>query len=201
MNNRVIKEHGHPARLAAILEPLVEAKGYRLVRVRITATGGCTLQIMVERPDGTLQIEDCEALSRLISPTLDAHDPFESPYRLEVSSPGIDRPLVRPSDFTKWRTHEVKVELHGLNAEGRKRYRGFLDAATEQDMAVREVQGKGKDDRLFTIPYDHIAEARLVLTERLLKEAENAAKERQKQRQEMQEMDEEKSSHQSIKGD
>ena len=96
---RLITEPGLPARVAAIAEPVIEQLGYRLVRVRVSAAEGCTVQIMAERPDGSMTVEDCESVSRALSPVLDVADPIERAYRLEISSPGIDRPLVRKSDF------------------------------------------------------------------------------------------------------
>ena len=102
---RLITEPGRAARVAAIAEPVLAELGYRLVRVRISGAAGCTVQIMAERPDGTMAIEDCEAASRALSPVLDVADPIESAYRLEISSPGIDRPLVRRSDFERYAGH------------------------------------------------------------------------------------------------
>src|SRR5579885_1764234 len=99
---RLIVEPGLPARVAAIVEPVLENLGYRLVRVRVTGSEGCTVQVMAERPDGTMMIEDCETCSRALSPVLDATDPVDRAYRLEMSSPGIDRPLVRQSDFERY---------------------------------------------------------------------------------------------------
>src|ERR1043166_3859065 len=98
---RLITEQGIAARVAAIATPVFTGMGYRLVRVRISGTSGCTVQIMAERPDGSMSIEDCEAASRALSPVFDAEDPIDRDYRLEVSSPGIDRPLVRRSDFER----------------------------------------------------------------------------------------------------
>src|SRR6516162_10810999 len=95
---RLITEPGRAARVAALAEPVLAGLGYRLVRVRISGAAGCTVQIMTERPDGGMAIEDCEVASRALSPVFDATDPIEGRYRLEISSPGIDRPLVRRSD-------------------------------------------------------------------------------------------------------
>ena len=94
-----------------IVEPVLEGLGFRLVRVRISGMAGCTVQIMAERPDGTMTIEDCEAVSRALSPVLDVADPIDRAYRLEISSPGIDRPLVRRSDFERYAGHLVKIEM------------------------------------------------------------------------------------------
>src|ERR687895_1484789 len=117
---RLIVEQGVAARIAAIAEPVLTGLGYRLVRVRISGLAGCTVQIMAERPDGSMTIEDCEAVSRTLSPVLDVADPIERAYRLEVSSPGIDRPLVRRSDFERYAGHLVKIEL-AVPLQGRKR--------------------------------------------------------------------------------
>jgi len=95
---RLITEPGRAARVAVLAEPVLASLGYRLVRVRISGFAGCTVQIMAERPDGTMSIEDCEAVSRALSPVFDVADPIEGSYRLEISSPGIDRPLVRRID-------------------------------------------------------------------------------------------------------
>ena len=108
---RLIVEQGIAARVAAIAEPVLAGIGYRLVRVKVSGLDGCTVQIMAERPDGTMTIEDCEAISRALSPVLDVADPIERAYRLEVSSPGLDRPLVRRSDFERFAGHELKVEM------------------------------------------------------------------------------------------
>src|SRR5207237_1118268 len=122
---RLIGEQGVAARVAAIAAPVLSPLGYRLVRVRVSGTSGCTVQIMAERPDGTMSIEDCEIASRALSPVFDAEDPIESEYRLELSSPGIDRPLVRRSDFERYAGHEAKIEM-AVPLEGRKRFRGIL---------------------------------------------------------------------------
>src|SRR6478609_801584 len=122
---RLISEPGLPARVAAIVEPVIEQLGYRLVRVRVSSAEGCTVQIMAERPDRTMTVEDCEAVSRALSPVLDVTDPVERAYRLEVSSPGIDRPLVRKSDFERFAGHVAKIEMN-LPVDGRRRFRGVL---------------------------------------------------------------------------
>src|SRR5262252_10877122 len=122
---RLIAETGTAARVAALAEPVLAELGYRLVRVRISGADGCTVQVMAERPDGTMQIEDCEAASRALSPVLDAEDPVERAYRLEISSPGLDRPLVRRSDFERYAGHDIRIEM-SVMVEGRKRFRGVL---------------------------------------------------------------------------
>src|SRR5215217_7423872 len=131
---RLVVEPGVAARVSAVAGPVLQGMGYRLVRIKISAEAGCTVQIMAERPDGTMQIEDCEAISRALSPVLDVADPIERAYRLEISSPGIDRPLVRRSDFERAMGHIVKVEMAQMHAN-RKRFRGTI-AGVEGD-AVR----------------------------------------------------------------
>src|SRR6266568_9378667 len=142
---RLIAEQGIAARVAAISEPVLDGIGYRLVRVKIFGADGCTVQIMAERPDGTMTIEDCEAVSRALSPVLDVADPIERAYRLEISSPGIDRPLVRRSDFERYANYLVKVEM-AVAHQGRKRFRGML-AGVEGDAVRlhRDDTPKGED--------------------------------------------------------
>ena len=96
---RLVVEPGVGARVAAVATPVLQGMGYRLVRIKVTAEAGCTVQIMAEKPDGTMLIEDCEAISKALSPVMDIADPIQRAYRLEISSPGIDRPLVRRTDF------------------------------------------------------------------------------------------------------
>jgi ribosome maturation factor RimP len=129
---RLITETGLAAKVAGLIAPAIEDLGYRLVRVRISGQNGCTLQIMAERDDGTMGVDDCEAVSKGISAILDVEDPMDRAYHLEISSPGIDRPLMRASDFARWIGHDTKVEM-AIPAHGRKRFRGILtasDAAT-----------------------------------------------------------------------
>jgi ribosome maturation factor RimP len=122
---RLVAEQGVAASVATIAEPLIESLGYRLVRVRVSGLAGCTVQITAERPDGTMTIDDCETVSRALSPVLDVEDPISRAYRLEISSPGIDRPLVRRSDFDRYAGHVVKVEM-AMPIDGRKRFRGAM---------------------------------------------------------------------------
>src|SRR5580700_6805830 len=130
---RLITEPGRAARVAALAEPVLAGLGYRLVRLRISGAAGCTVQIMAERPDGTMAIEDCEAVSRALSPVLDVADPIEGAYQLEISSPGIDRPLVRRSDFDRYAGSVAQVEMQ-VPLDGRKRFRGELKG-TDGDCA------------------------------------------------------------------
>lgn len=167
---RAIVETGLEARIARIVEPVAIGLGYRLVRVKISAMDGTTLQIMAEKPDGTMSVSDCEALSRDLSPVLDVEDPIDSEYNLEVSSPGIDRPLVRRSDFERWSGHQAKIELD-RPADGRRRFKGLL-AGLEGNAVKIELEPKSKLDEpeLVTLPLADIGEARLVLTDALIRE-------------------------------
>ena len=166
---RVIVETGVDARVAAIAEPVVEGLGYRLVRVKTSRRNGMTLQIMAERPDGTMTVEDCEAISRNVSPALDVEDPISEAYHLEVSSPGIDRPLTRRSDFTRWAGHVAKIEL-GVPVEGRRRFRGTILGLEGDEVGVKiDDAPEGAPDR-FRLPLGSITEAKLVLTEALIED-------------------------------
>jgi len=163
---RLIAETGVASRIAAMVAPVLTDLGFRLVRVRISGLDGCTVQIMAERPDGTMAIEECEAVSRAISPVLDVADPIDRAYRLEISSPGLDRPLVRRSDFERHIGEVVKVELAAA-LEGRRRYRGNLVAV--DDVAAR-IRLEGGPEGATDVPlrFDDMADARLVLTDDLI---------------------------------
>ncbi len=149
--------------LEPILEPAIEAAGYRLVRLRLMGGKTKTLQIMAERPDGTMDVEDCARLSHALLDFIERDDPLEGEYELEVSSPGIDRPLTRLADFARWAGHEAKVELVAP-LDGRKRFRGLLLGLDGSQVAI-EVQGAR-----FAFPFAGIAEAKLVLTDKLIQE-------------------------------
>ncbi len=166
---RIIVETGLEARIAHIVEPVVEGLGYRLVRVKLSAMNGATLQIMAERPDGSMTVEDCEILSRDLSPALDVEDPIDRAYHLEVSSPGIDRPLVRRSDFERWAGHEAKIELARL-LDGRKRFRGQLIGVDGDDVLLEATRRDAAAERV-ALPIADLAEARLVLNDDLIREA------------------------------
>ena len=174
LSERFIREAGSAAKVAALVEPALADRGYRLVRVAISGREGTTLQVMAERPDGTLTIEDCETISRDISPLLDVHDPIAGAYRLEVSSPGIDRPLVRPSDFEDWAGYEAKIELKEP-IEGRKRFRGELEGFEGGEVRIDVEIGPGERG-IVGLPVELVAEAKLVLTEELIREALRRAK-------------------------
>ncbi|MGI9355494.1 MAG: ribosome maturation factor RimP [Rhizobiaceae bacterium] len=169
-NCRIVREEGLDARVASVVTPVIEDLGYRLVRVRMMHHNGLTMQIMAERPDGTISVNDCEAISRALSPVLDVEDPVSQAYSLEVSSPGIDRPLVRISDFSKWAGHIVKIETAYL-VNGRKRFRGYLIEVDGDEVLIRhDGDSKGADPNA-RIPLHAISSAHLVLTDDLIREA------------------------------
>ena len=162
---RLSREVGPALRVASLVEPVLAGMGFRLVRVKMT---GSTLQIMAERPDGTFAIEDCEKVSRAVSPLLDVEDVVAARYHLEVSSPGIDRPLVRPADFENWAGHEAKIEM-AVPVAGRKRFRGALEGYTQGEVRLYiENPDGGKEPLLVGVPFADIGEARLVLTDELI---------------------------------
>jgi len=167
---RLVAETGLAARVATVIEPSIRAAGFRLVRVKVTGEAGCTVQIMAERPDGSMSVEDCEEVSRLVSPILDVEDPIERAYRLEISSPGIDRPLVRRSDFTRWAGHKTRIEL-ALPLAGRKRFNGTLLGLQGDEVRLRRLDEAEADEAEVLLPLLEIAEARLVCTDELIREA------------------------------
>ena len=178
---RLIVEPGLAARVATIVEPVLEQLSFRLVRVRISGMDGCTVQIMAERADGSMTIEDCELVSRALSPVLDVADPIERAYRLEISSPGLDRPLVRRSDFERYAGNVVKIEM-ALAIDGRRRFRGTLLGVDGDKARVRRADAALGEDADVLLSIEEMAEAKLVLTNELIaqslkrgKEAERAA--------------------------
>ena len=136
--------------------------------MRISGLSGCTVQIMAERPDGTMTIEDCEIISRALSPVLDVANPIESAYRLEISSPGVDRPLVRRSDFSRHCGSTVKVEM-AVASEGRRRFRGLL-VGVEGDAARIRPDDAGEANDVL-LPLADMADAKLVLDDALVAQA------------------------------
>src|SRR6266481_5208639 len=163
---RLIAETGVAARVAAIVAPVLIDLGFRLVRVKVSGLDGCTVQIMAERPDGTMVIEECEAVSRAISPVLDVADPIDRAYRLEISSPGLDRPLVRRSDFERHVGEVVKVEL-AVALEGQRRYRGNLVGVDDTAARIR-IEDRPDDAAEVQLRFDDMTDARLVLTDDLI---------------------------------
>jgi ribosome maturation factor RimP len=165
---RLARETGPAQRIAAMAEPVLESMGFRLVRVKMF---GNTVQVMAERPDGTFTIDDCEQFSRQFSPMMDVADIISAHYQLEVSSPGIDRPLVRASDFESWAGHEVKLEMT-LPQAGRKRFKGELEGYHEGEVRLFiEDPANGKERLLIGVPFADIADAKLTLTDELIEAA------------------------------
>jgi ribosome maturation factor RimP len=167
---RLVVEPGVAARVSAVAGPVLQGLGYRLVRIKISAEAGCTVQIMAERPDGTMQLEDCEVISRALSPVLDIADPIEQAYRLEISSPGIDRPLVRRSDFERYAGHLVKIEM-AVAHQGRKRFRGLLAGVEGKTVRLHRDDIRSDEDADVLLVMEDISDARLVLTDELVAES------------------------------
>jgi ribosome maturation factor RimP len=167
---RLVVEPGAAARVSAVAAPVLQQLGYRLVRIRISGEAGCTVQIMAERPDGSMQIEDCEAISRALSPVLDIADPIDRAYRLEISSPGIDRPLVRRSDFERFAGHLAKIEM-AVAHDGRKRFRGILAGVDGDRVRLRRDDAPAGTEAEVALVMEDIADARLVLTDELIAES------------------------------
>jgi ribosome maturation factor RimP len=163
--HRLSRETGPALRIAALAEPVLEGMGFRLVRVRMF---GSTVQIMAERPDGTFTIDDCENFSRAFSPIMDVADVISSRYQLEVSSPGIDRPLVRANDFEDWAGHDAKIEM-AVPVAGRKRFRGALEGYHEGEVRLFIDNPEGGTEKLLIgVPFKDIGDAFLVLTDELI---------------------------------
>ena len=167
---REIIENGQEARIAAIVEPEIEALNFRLVRVQLSGQNGMTLQIMVERPDGMIDVNECETVSRALSPLLDIEEPLQGNYHLEISSPGIDRPLVRLSDFDKWSGHVAKIETAQI-VQGRKRFKGAILSSEGKNITFRRDEHEKDEDPLFTLCIEDMASVKLILTDDLIREA------------------------------
>jgi ribosome maturation factor RimP len=167
---RLIAEPGLSARVAVVAEPVIETLGYRLVRAKVSPADGCTVQIMAERPDGSMNVEDCETVSRALSPVLDMADLIERAYRLEISSPGIDRPLVRKSDFDRYAGNVAKVEME-IPIDGRKRFRGLLLGTEGEAARMRRDDAEAGGEMEILLPINEMSEAKLVLTDELVAQA------------------------------
>jgi ribosome maturation factor RimP len=164
---RYIKETGLEARVSRIVEPVANDLGYSLVRIKITPENGCTLQIMAEDANGRFNITDCEKLSHDLSPVLDVEDPIDREYHLEVSSPGIDRPLVRRRDYERFIGHEAKIELSDM-INGRKRFRGDIKSTDADSVTITLPDAPGGTDPDHRLLFVNIAEAKLVMTDKLM---------------------------------
>ena len=154
-------------RLAEIVRPVIEGMGFELVRVRMMSGKAKTVQIMAERPDGGIEVDDCAQISTAVSATLDVEDPIEDNYTLEVSSPGIDRPLTRLKDFDTWSGYEAKLETTEL-IDGRRRFKGML-AGTEGSEVLVEIEEKGEPVTIG-LQFDWLTDAKLVLTDELIRD-------------------------------
>jgi ribosome maturation factor RimP len=177
---RLVSETGPAARVARVSAPILNDLGYRLVRVKISTNQGPVVQIMAERPDGTMSVDDCEKASVAISPALDVDDPMPgTTYRLEMSSPGIDRPLVRVSDFLRAVGHEARLEMLNLHYN-RKRFRGWIEGVegegAAQVLKLRRIDARADEESDVRLPLADLDEAHLVLTEALIRESLRAGK-------------------------
>ena len=154
-------------RLAEIVGPVIEGLGFELVRIRLMGGKIHTLQIMADRPEGGIVVEDCATISTAVSAVLDVEDPLEDEYVLEVSSPGIDRPLTRLKDFSMWEGYEARIETSEL-IDGRRRFKGLL-AGTEGDEVLIEIEEAGEDVTIG-LRFDWLSDAKLILTDELIAE-------------------------------
>ncbi|WP_375687814.1 ribosome maturation factor RimP [Pseudooceanicola sp. LIPI14-2-Ac024] len=163
-------------RVAEIVTPVIEDMGYEVVRVRLMGGSNTTktLQIMAERPGGGIEVDECAQISTAVSAVLDVEDPITDPYALEVSSPGIDRPLTRLKDFDTFEGYEARLETSQM-IDGQKRFKGVLAGVEEDEVLINIEQGK---DQTATIglKFDWLADAKLVLTDELIKEMLKARK-------------------------
>lgn len=150
-------------RLAEIAAPVVEGLGYELVRIRLMSGKTTTLQVMAEKPEGGIEVDDCARISTELSVILDVEDPIIDNYALEVSSPGIDRPLTRLKDFDMWEGYEAKIETEEL-IDGRRRFKGQL-AGTEGDEVLIEIE-----EGTIGLKFDWLSDAKLVLTDELIRD-------------------------------
>ncbi len=167
MSNDLIAKTAIDRRLAEIITPVIEDLGFELVRVRLQGGKTATLQIMADRPEGGINVDDCAEISTAVSATLDVQDPIEENYHLEVSSPGIDRPLTRMKDFESFEGYEARLDLN-QPIDGRKRFKGTL-AGTEGTEVLINIEDQGATQTIG-LEFDLLADAKLVLTDELIKE-------------------------------
>ncbi len=163
MTNDLIAKAAMDRRIAEIVQPVIEDMGYELVRVRLMTGKESILQIMAQKPDGTIEVDDCAEISTAVSAVLDVEDPIADNYTLEVSSPGIDRPLTRLKDFDLWIGNEAKIETTEL-IDGRRRFKGQL-AGTEGDEVLVEIE-----EGTIGLKFDWLSDAKLVLTDELIRD-------------------------------
>ncbi|MEP5928372.1 MAG: ribosome maturation factor RimP [Nitratireductor sp.] len=163
MNNDLIAKAAIDRRLAEIITPVIEDLGYELVRVRLMSGKETTLQIMADKPEGGIEVDDCSAISTAVSATLDVEDPILDAYTLEVSSPGIDRPLTRLKDFDMFEGYDAKLETDEL-IDGRRRFKGILAGVEDDEVLINVAEGT------IGLKFDWLSDAKLVLTDELIKE-------------------------------
>ena len=170
LDTPLVAAPGPARRIFELLRGPAEGIGFEIVRVRFGLQDGHTLQIMAERPDGTMCVADCEELSRTISALLDVEDPIPGEYNLEISSPGIDRPLTRPKDFERWSGFEAKIELTEPLG-GRKRFRGLLQGVEDGEVLVEcEIEGFS-EPQILGLPFRQLSEAKLTMSDDLIRES------------------------------
>jgi ribosome maturation factor RimP len=173
IEDRFVRETGLAGEFAGLVEPVLADLGMRLVRVVVSRRDGNTVQIMAERLDGSMSVDDCAMVSREISPLLDAYDPMDERYNLEISSPGIGRPLVRRSDFIRWNGFETKVKLREP-IDGRKRFTGIIEGYEDNELLLRvDIEGYS-EPQIIGLAVQGIEEARLVVNDALLKSGPKA---------------------------
>ena len=170
MDERFISETGQAAGIAELAKPVLQELGFDLVRVKLSGQDGNTVQIMIERPDGQVTIEDCTTVSRGLSPVFDAYDPIPGGYNLEISSPGIDRPLVRPRDFIAWAGHQARVELKEL-VDGRRRFKGRIEGFEDGEVLLRVDMDGYDEPQTIGLSVDLISEAKLTVSDTSIKKA------------------------------
>ena len=161
--NDLVAKAAIDRRIAEIIQPMMESMGYELVRIRLMSGKATTLQIMAQKPDGTIEVDDCAEISTAVSALLDVEDPILDAYELEVSSPGIDRPLTRVKDFAQWEGYEAKIETDEL-IDGRRRFKGQL-AGTEGDEILIEIE-----EGTIGLKFEWLSDAKLVLTDDLIRD-------------------------------
>ena len=171
--NDLIAKTAIDRRMAEILTPLIEDMGFEVVRIRLMGGKSNTLQIMVERPNGGIEVDECALVSTAVSAVLDVEDPLEDPYALEVSSPGIDRPLTRLKDFENWEGYEARVETTEM-IDGRRRFRGLL-AGVEGDEVLVNIE-EGGETITVGLHFDWLSDAKLILTDELIRDMLRARK-------------------------
>jgi ribosome maturation factor RimP len=158
-------------RIAGIVSPTIEGMGFELVRVRLMSGRKATLQIMAERPEGGIEVEDCARISRAVGAVLDVEDPISGEYALEVSSPGIDRPLTRLKDFERYEDYEARLETSEL-IDGRRRFKGVLRGVEDGEVLIEIPEGT------VGLEFDWLTDAKLILTDALIAESLAARRER-----------------------